>query len=135
MWNSLVDSDSSAQILTAWIAKEELRALFALAGTGAHRDEIRHRLGVYYQWCADSDIDELATLAGTIETWWPAIEAFLATGITNAKTEGINRLVKQTKRSACGFRNPTNGHRRIRLNCTRNHRAATAASRSLPAQD
>ncbi len=134
MWNSLIDSDPSGQILTAWIAKEELRALFALAGTDAHRDQIRHRLGVFYQWCADADLDELNTLAGTVETWWPAIEAFLATGITNARTEGINRLVKQTKRSACGFRNVANSHRRIRLNCTRAHRAATAALRSVPAQ-
>jgi transposase len=134
MWNSLTDSDPSAQILTAWIAKEELRALFALARTEPPRDQIATQLYVFYDWCARADIDELNTLAGTVETWWPAIEAFLATGITNAKTEGINRLVKQTKRSACGFRNPTNGHRRIRLNCTRKHRAATAASRSLPAQ-
>ncbi len=134
MWNSLIDSDPSGQILTAWIAKEELRALFALARTDAHRDQIRHRLDVFYQWCADADLDELNTLAGTVETWWPAIEAFLATGITNARTEGINRLVKQTKRSACGFRNVANSHRRIRLNCTRTHRAATAASRSVPAQ-
>jgi len=134
MWNSLIDSDPSAQILTAWIAKEELRALLALARTGAHRDEIRHRLGVFYHWCAAADIDELNTLATTVETWWPAIEAFIATGITNARTEGINRLIKQVKRSACGFRNPANGHRRIRFHCTRKHRAATAASRSLPAQ-
>jgi hypothetical protein len=26
MWNSLIDSDPSGQILAAWIAKEELRA-------------------------------------------------------------------------------------------------------------
>lgn len=135
MWNSLIDSDPSGQILTAWIAKEELRALFALARTDAHRDEVRRRLGVFYQWCADADLDELNTLATTVETWWPAIEAFLATGITNARTEGINRLVKQTKRSACGFRNVANSHRRIRLTCTRKHRAAAAATRSLPAQD
>ena len=134
MWNSLIDSDPSGQILTAWIAKEELRALFALTRTDAHRDQIRHRLAVFYQWCADADLDELNTLAGTIETWWPAVEAFLTTGITNARTEGINRLVKQTKRSACGFRNVPNSHRRIRLSCTRKHRAATAATRSLPAQ-
>jgi len=134
MWNSLVDSDPSAQVLTAWIAKEELRALLALARTGAHRDEIRHRLGIFYHWCAAADLDELNTLATTVETWWPAIEAFIATGITNARTEGINRLIKQVKRSACGFRNPANSHRRIRFHCTRKHRAATATSRSLPAQ-
>ncbi|MGH3985070.1 MAG: hypothetical protein ACRDST_20885 [Pseudonocardiaceae bacterium] len=39
MWNSLIDSDESAQVLTAWIAKEELRSLLALARTGAQRDD------------------------------------------------------------------------------------------------
>lgn len=127
MWNSMIDSDPSGQILTAWIAKEELRTVFALARTDAHRDETCRRLGNFYQWCADAGIEELNTLAATVETWWPAIEAFLDTGITNARTEGINRLIKQTKRSACGFRNVANSHRRIRLTCTRTHRTATAA--------
>jgi transposase len=40
MWNALIDSDPSGQILTAWIAKEELRTLLALPalarpGTGS----------------------------------------------------------------------------------------------------
>lgn len=134
MWNSLIDADPSAQILTAWIAKEELRKLLSLARTGASPDQIRARLYTFYHWCAHADIDELNTLATTVETWWPAIEAFIDTGITNARTEGINRLLKQVKRSACGFRNTANSHRRIRFHCTRNHRAATAASRLLPAQ-
>jgi transposase len=134
MWNSLIDSDPSGQILTTWIGTEELRALLGLARTGASRSEISAKLWSFYSWCAAADIPELTALAGTVETWWPAIEAFLHTGITNARTEGLNRLVKQVKRSACGFRNVTNSHRRIRLHCTRTHRAATAASRSLPAQ-
>jgi transposase len=135
MWNSLIDSDESNQVLTAWIAKEELRSLLALARTGAQPNQIRQRLYAFYHWCATANIDELSTLAGTVETWWPAIEAFLDSGVTNARTEGINRLVKQVKRSACGFRNPTNGHRRIRFHCTRKYRAAaTAAARSSPAQ-
>jgi transposase len=133
MWNGLIDSDPSAEILSAWIAKEELRKLFALARTGPDRRQIAAQLDLFYTWCARADIDELHTLATTVETWWPAIEAFIATGITNARTEGLNRLVKQVKRSACGFRNVDNSHRRIRLHCTRNHRAATAASRRLPA--
>ena len=44
----------------------------------------------FYHWCAHADLDELNTLASTVETWWPAIEAFIDTGITNARTEGIN---------------------------------------------
>jgi len=111
MWNSLIDSDPSAQILTAWIAKEELRKVLALARTGARRDQIAARLYDFYHWCAHADIDELNTLASTVETWWPAIEAFIDTGITNARTEGINRLLKQVKCSACGFRNTANSHR------------------------
>lgn len=37
MWNDLIGGDPTGQILTAWIAKEELRALLALASTGGHR--------------------------------------------------------------------------------------------------
>jgi transposase len=68
MWNSLIDSDPSAQILTAWIAKEELRSLLALAQTGADRREIAERLHTFHAWCARTDIDELHTLATTVET-------------------------------------------------------------------
>lgn len=134
MWNSLIDSDPSGQILATWIAKEELRALLALARTGRSRGVIAAQLYVFYDWCASTSIDELHTLARTVQTWWPEIEAFIDTGITNAKTEGLNRLVKQVKRSGCGFRNIDNQHRRVRFHCTRTARAATAAARSLPAQ-
>ena len=134
MWNALIDSEPSGQVLTAWIAKDELRTLLALARTDPPRDQIAAQLWVFYAWCAASNVEELHTLAGTVETWWPEIETFIDTGITNARTEGLNRLVKQVKRSGCGFRNVDNQHRRVRFHCTRTHRAATAASRSLPAQ-
>jgi hypothetical protein len=44
--------------------------------------------------CIDSQIPELLTLAATIDTWWPEINAFVQTD-TNVRTEGYNRLVKQ----------------------------------------
>jgi transposase len=87
MWNGCVDNDPSGQILSAWIAKEGLRALCATA-RGGHRHEIHQRLWAFYRWCAGAQIPELTTLAETIETWWPAIEVFLTTGLTNARTEG-----------------------------------------------
>ena len=94
---------------------------------------------MFYRWCADADIPELTTLAETIETWWPAIEVFLTTGITNARTEGTNRLIKQVKRAACGFRNRDNYRRRVRLHCTRQTRdreqLAKYALRSFPRRD
>jgi transposase len=124
MWNALIDNDPSAQILSAYIAKEELRQLLFGARDRADNAEIRTRLYRFYSWCADTNIPELHRLATTIETWWPAILAFLHTGLTNARTEGYNRLVKQVKRVACGFRNTENSRRRIRFHCTRAQRAS-----------
>ncbi len=34
MWNDLIDGDPTGKILTAWIAKEQLRALLATAQRG-----------------------------------------------------------------------------------------------------
>jgi transposase len=134
MWNDCVDHDPSGQILSAWIGKEELRALCATAAQGGHPSEIRDRLYAFYRWCADAQIPELTTLAETIETWWPAIEVFLTTGLTNARTEGTNRLIKQVKRAACGFRNRENYRRRVRLHCTRQTRRLSARKPTVPAQ-
>ena len=58
---------------------------------------------------------ETTRLAQTISIWWPAIEAFLRLRITNARTEGSNRVIKQLKRVGCGYRNQTNYERRIVL--------------------
>ncbi|WP_244881181.1 ISL3 family transposase [Tsukamurella pseudospumae] len=124
MWNDLIDHDTTGQILTAYIAKEQLRHLLAAARDNADTHEVRARLYAFYTWCADADLPELTRLATTIEAWWPAILAFIDTGITNARTEGLNRLVKQVKRVACGFRNTENSRRRIRFHCTRTQRAS-----------
>jgi transposase len=77
--------------------------------------------------------DELTTLAQTIEAWRPAVEVFLTTGLTNARTEGTNRLIKQVKRAACGFRN-RDYRRRVRLHCTRRTRRLSARKPTVPAQ-
>ncbi|MER5628333.1 transposase [Streptosporangium sp. NPDC002544] len=105
-------------ILAAWIAKEELRALLACAREQAPWSVISHRLHRFLSWCADSGIPELLTLAETIDAWWPETPAFITTGITNARTEGTNRLIKDAARVAFGFRNLTNQRRRVRLHCT-----------------
>jgi transposase len=132
MWNSCLDADPSGQILTTWIAKEELGALLATARTGAHRHDLSHRLYRFYTWRANADIPEITRLAHTVEDWWPEIEAFCRTGITNAKTEGINRLIKDVGRRACGFRNPDNQQRRVRYFCTRQSRGAQPDPRRCP---
>jgi Transposase len=45
--------------------------------------------------------------------WWPAILVALTEGVSNARTEGFNRIIKQTKRVGCGYRNMINYQRRI----------------------
>jgi len=94
MWNDLIDGDPSAAILTAWIAKEELRKLLATARTGGQRHDVAHRLHRFNSWCAQSGLPELERLAGTIEAWWPEILGFLQTGVTNAGTEATNRTAR-----------------------------------------
>jgi transposase len=66
---------------------------------------------------------ETTRLAETISTWWPAIAALLRLRITNARTEGPNRVIKQIKRVGCGYRNQGNYERRIVL-----HVAAKSAA-------
>jgi len=38
--------------------------------------------------------------AATIEAWWPAVEAAITTGYSNARSEGYNRLAKHQGRNA-----------------------------------
>jgi hypothetical protein len=66
------------------IAKEELRTLLSTVRTGGDPHLTRHRLHRFLTWCIDSQIPELLTLAATIDTWWPEINANIHTGITNA---------------------------------------------------
>jgi len=122
LWNTLIDlGEPGVTILNAWIAKDMLRQLLALAGTHPDRSVISHRLYRFYTWCADTGIPELERLATTISTWWPCIEAFLNTKITNAKSEGYNRVVKLDARNAFGYRNPEN--QRLRTRCATTRRA------------
>jgi transposase len=45
--------------------------------------------------------------------WWPAILVALTEDASNARTEGFNRIIKQTRRVGCGYRNMINYQRRI----------------------
>jgi transposase len=122
MWNALLGEGKIGQILlTAWIAKENLRNVLAFARTGADRHRIGHARWKFLTWCADSDIPEVRQLAITVDRWWPEIEALIDTGHSNAKSEGINRVIKLVGRNAFGFRNADN--QRLRTRCVTTRRA------------
>ncbi len=140
----LATDDPTGEIQAAWAGKELLRQLLdALpassgslvvdprrdpdpasrrAAAGLRPYEVRARLARFYDLAAQADVPELERLASTVETWWPAIAAYLRLRVTNARTEGYNRKIKQIKRVSCGFRNQNSYERRIMLN-----NAATAA--------
>ncbi|MGS2620186.1 ISL3 family transposase [Micromonospora sp. LZ34] len=111
-----------APILAAWNAKEDLLDLLATARTQPDREHVHRLLRRFYTRCAATDLPELHRLATTIETWWPQIHAFLRTGITNAGSEGTNRVIKTIARDAYGFRNPESQRLRTRTATTRRHR-------------
>jgi transposase len=115
----LAVDDPTNEIGAAWGVKELLRQL--LAAPTPH--DARHRLFRFYDAVLDADMLETTRLAETISTWWPAIEAFLKLRVTNARTEGSNRVIKQLKRVGCGYRNQVNYERRIVL-----HVAAKSAA-------
>jgi len=102
--------DPTGQIAAAWAVKEALRQLLdampATRGplvTDRRRDarqitgadlarlrpyELRPRLQRFYEAAAAADLPEATRLATTVQTWWPAVEAFLRLRVTNARFEG-----------------------------------------------
>jgi transposase len=102
-------ADPTGEIGAAWAVKERLRMLLA-----EHEpSRIRRRLADFYEAAIDAQLPEATRLAGTIQTWWPAILVALTERVSNARTEGFNRIIKQVKRAGCGYRNMINYQRRI----------------------
>ena len=102
-------ADPTGEIGASWAVKERLRMLLA-----EHEpSRIRWRLADFYDAAIDADLPEATRLAGTIQTWWPAILVALTERVSNARTEGFNRIIKQVKRAGCGYRNMINYQRRI----------------------
>ena len=126
------EGELGAQVVAAWQIKEALRDLLALSTNHPTRAEIWHRLDRFYSLVADTEIPEAHKLAKTVEKWWPAIEAAITTGYSNARSEGYNRVAKTVARNAYGFRNATNHRRRVRWACTRQHRRKTGMITRLP---
>jgi transposase len=89
--------------------KERLRMLLI----EQEPSKIRRRLADFYDAAIDAQLPEATRLARTIETWWPAVLVALTHGVSNARTEGFNRIIKQVKRVGCGYRNMINYQRRI----------------------
>ena len=128
---ALDTADPNGDILAAWIAKELLREVLACTPTGGMRYDISAALHRFYAFCAATSVPEIHNLAETIETWQQPMILAIETGLSNARSEGYNRIVKHVGRIAFGFRNPDNQRRRVRWACTRQSRRVPLRTRQL----
>ena len=103
--------DPAGEVGAAYLAKELLREVFATDDP----IEARRRLVTFYDHCRRVEVDELATLAGTIGRWEAGIVRWHRTGLTNGPTEGRNLVIKNIKRTGYGFRNFNNYRLRLLL--------------------
>lgn len=107
----LAVDDPTEEISAAWGVKEQLRRLLACQTLADARLE-RAMFNQYVTWAA---MTETSRLKKTIDAWWPAIEVFITTRVTNAKTEAANVTIKNIKRCGRGYRSHPNYQCRIML--------------------
>ena len=106
----LAAGDPDGEVGAAIVAKELLRDVYA-AVDHAHA---RRRLIVFFQYCADAEVPELARLARTIDRWHDEILAYHRTGrASNGRVENIHMLAEKIRRNAHGFTNHHNYRRRL----------------------
>jgi transposase len=123
------------QILAAWTGKEKLRDALNLRAritrSAPCGRDVRGRLFAFYDWCAQNDdIPELVTLARTVSRWEEEIVAAVLTGVSNARSEALNRIAKLEARQAYSFRNRANQRLRVRTACTRGRGRVPARTKS-----
>ena len=58
---------------------------------------------------------ETTKLKKTIDSWWPEIQTFITTRVTNARSEATNVTIKNIKRTGRGYHNHQNYQCRIML--------------------
>jgi transposase len=131
LFEQLTSADPNGDIAAAWIAKELLRDVLACTARGGLRYEITAALYAFYAFCAACSVPEIGKLAETISAWQEPMILAIETGLSNARSEGYNRIVKHVGRIAFGFRTPENQRRRVRWACTCQSRRAPSSSRQL----
>lgn len=128
LFDKLVVADPHGDIAAAWIVKELLRDVLVCTDNGGLRYEIRAAL---HRFCTACSVPEIRTVATTISRWQEPMILAITTGLSIARSEGYNRIVKHVGRMAFGFRTPTNRRRRIPWACTRQSRQAPPRTRQL----
>lgn len=101
------------EVEAAWTGKELLRDVYAADGLEA----ATVALDGFLAWADEVGIVELTRLAGTIRTWRERVLGYHTHGLSNARSESMNLLIKKIKRVGFGFRNFGNYRMRLLLHC------------------
>jgi hypothetical protein len=88
-------------------------------------------MGVCHGACAACSVPEVKQLAESTSTWQEPMILAIQSRLSNAGSEGLNRIVKHVSRVAFGFRTLENRRRRVRWACTRQSRRAPSRTRQL----
>lgn len=102
MMSLLSLGDPEGEVLFAYSIKEALALYYEMADAleaEAFLREIVDKAG------ASSSPPEVQDLAGTLSNWFAEINAWHRSRHSNGPTEGMNNLIKRTKRVAFGFTN------------------------------
>jgi transposase len=106
----LIAGDPDGEVTLAWTVAQDLMALYQLTDP----DTARRRAETLIGDLRGCPIPELARLGRTLHAWRTELCAhFEHPDVSNGPTENLNLKVKNTKRTARGYRNF--GHYRLRL--------------------
>ena len=110
----LAAGDPHDEVWYAHVVKEALRSVYA----ADDQDRAREALEEFYDVARAADVPECDRLARTIRRWEDEVLAYYRTdGLSNARSEATNALVKKVKRVGHGFRNLHNYRLRLLLHC------------------
>lgn len=107
-------ADPHEDVWYAWTVKEALRRVYRAEDEADARDA----LAEFYDVAAAAGMPETTRLGGTIRRWHDQVLAYYrCDGLSNARSEATNALVKKVKRVDQGFRNLDNYRLRLLLHC------------------
>lgn len=96
-------------------AKEKLHEFYRTKGYGRACRSFERMVGQL----AASQLPEIQTFVRTLKNWRDEILNYFRTGLTNAMTEGFNRVASLVKNRAFGYRNANNYRLRYLSACRR----------------
>lgn len=97
----------------AYLMKESLAAIFDVASP----DDIHLHLSGWLQWVEDAGPEPFIKAANTIAEHFDGVCAYVQTGLTNSRAEGLNRKIRVVTSRAYGFQSAKSLMAMIMLCC------------------